>query len=148
MDLKIEIPIHSHNTSPICDLPQAPIVGINYSNHDNSYHHDFFDWSIERYEDNDNFQSYPNEKNEKNENDINDIYQEVEEFIYVIDNKDKKSYKSYFNDNTRILIKRLSVNNNIKRLYILTKNYDLWFRSHIDILHSEQESKYYDIQWK
>lgn len=156
MDLRIEIPVHSHNSSPICAPPLAPMAGINDSNYDNSYHRHFFDWGINRCEDNDNFQSYKypyqynknNDNYENDENNINDLYQEVEDFIYFIDHKDKKAYKSHFQDNTRILIKRVSVNNEIKRLYLLTKNYDLWFRSHIDLLHSEQDAKYYDMQWK
>lgn len=147
MDLKIEIPVHSHNSSPVCVQPRAPKVGINDShNLNHNFNNHFFDWGIERYEDNDNFQSYPSYTYD--EDNINDLYQELEEFIYFVDNKDKKAYKSHFHDNTRILIKRVSVNNDIKRLYILTKNYDLWFRSHIDLLHSDQDSKYYDMQWK
>lgn len=130
MDLTIEIPFHFHNSSPKYDNwnpPPAPKVGVMKN------HNHFFDWN--------------NSKVLKSTLEEKDCYEEVEEFIYYIDHKDKKSYKSHFEDKIRILIKKELINDNIKRLYILTKDYDVWFRSHIDLLRSEDDSKYYDMQW-
>lgn len=139
MDLKIEIPVHYHNSSPKYDgfnPPPAPKVGISRKNHH------FFDWEISDI----NFESSLDTLDSQ---EIDNLYEEAEEFIYVIDHsKDKRSYKSNFQDKIRILIKKVSVNNDIKRLYILIKDCDLWFRSYIDLLYTEEESKYYDIQWK
>ncbi len=129
MDLSIEIPQYSQDSyNNLC--PPAPT----------KCHHHCFDWGIVDI----NFQP---ESERYNQQEIEDKYKELEEFIYAIDNSDKRSYKSHFQDNTRILVKRIIVNENIKRLYILTKNYNLWFRSHIDLLAEDVDGKYYDMSW-
>jgi len=66
---------------------------------------------------------------------IEDTYTSLEEFIYNIYNYDK----------IRILVKCVYISNNIKRIYLLTKDGDFWFRSYIDLNMTDQETKYYDI---
>lgn len=125
MDLSIEIPQYSQDSyNKLC--PPAP----------NKCHNRCFDWGIVDI----NF-------HKNNEQKIEYKYEELEKFIYAIDNMDKRSYKSYFQINTRILVKRVIVNDNIKRLYILTKDFSGWFRSYIDLLIEDVDSKYYDMTW-
>lgn len=66
---------------------------------------------------------------------VEDSYRSLEEIIYTVCNY----------DDVRILVKRLYMNNGLKRLYLLTKNDNVWLRSYLDLNLTDEETIYYDI---
>ena len=75
---------------------------------------------------------------------LDNLYKDAEE---TIDTFEKVFLKPYFVEGTRILIKR-ELFNNTKKLYLLTKHKNTWFRSHVIILLEDFDHKYYDVKWR
>jgi hypothetical protein len=125
MELTIEIPSDNYfieDCYQCYQCPPAPRV-------DKNHKHIHFDWERNEY-------AYDLEE-------IDKLYKELEDFINFLD----KTFVNQYFQHSRIFIKKV-LKNDMKRLFLLTKMEDCFFRSHIDLKLSDDESTYYDMKWK